>query len=43
MPKQKDTKKLILDTALDLFSKYGYDGVGLRDIAHIVGIRESYI
>lgn len=43
MPKQKDTKKLILDTALDLFSKYGYDGVGLRDIAHIVGIRESSI
>ena len=43
MPKQKDTKKLILDTALDLFSKCGYDGVGLRDIAHIVGIRESAI
>lgn len=43
MPKQKDTKRLILDTALDLFSKCGYDGVGLRDIAHIVGIRESAI
>ena len=43
MPKQKDTKKLILDTALDLFSKSGYDCVGLRDIASIVGIRESAI
>lgn len=43
MPKQTDTKNLILDTALDLFSKRGYDGVGMRDIAHNVGIRESAI
>ena len=43
MPKQTDTKNLILDTALDLFSMRGYDGVGMRDIAHNVGIRESAI
>jgi transcriptional regulator, tetR family len=43
MPKQKDTKLLILDAALNLFSKRGYDGVGLRDLAQEVGIRESAI
>ena len=43
MPKQKDTRNLIIDAALDLFSQCGYDGVGLRDIAHNVGIRESAI
>ena len=43
MPKQTDTKNLILDTALDLFSMRGYVGVGMRDIAHNVGIRESAI
>ena len=43
MPKQTDTKNLILNTALDLFSKRGYDGVGMRDIAQVVGVRESAI
>lgn len=43
MPKLKDTKNLILDVALNLFSKYGYDGIGLRDLAQEVGIRESAI
>lgn len=43
MPKLKDTKNLILDVALNLFSKYGYDGIGLRDLAQKVGIRESAI
>lgn len=43
MPKQTDTKNLIINTALDLFSMRGYDGVGMRDIAHNVGIRESAI
>lgn len=41
MPRTKNTKDLILDTALNLFSKRGYDGVGLRDLAHEVGVRES--
>ena len=43
MPKQTNTKNLIIDTALDLFSKGGYDGVGMRDIAQVVGVRESAI
>lgn len=43
MPKQTDTKNLIMDTALDLFSKRGFDGVGMRDIAQVVGVRESAI
>lgn len=40
MPK-RNTKELILDAALKLFSDRGYDGVGVRDIAKEVGIRES--
>ncbi|MCR4938989.1 MAG: TetR/AcrR family transcriptional regulator [Treponemataceae bacterium] len=36
-----DTKKLILSTALDLFSKKGFVGVSVRDIAKLVGVRES--
>lgn len=43
MPKQTDTKNLIINTALDLFSKRGFDGVGMRDIAQLVGVRESAI
>lgn len=35
------TKEKILDTALELFSRHGYDGVSVRDIARAVGIRES--
>lgn len=35
------TKEKILETALDLFSQRGYDGVSVRDIARAVGIRES--
>lgn len=41
--KYKDTKKRILYTALDLFSKNGYAGVSIRQIARSVGIRESAI
>lgn len=41
MPKATNTKALILDAALNLFSKHGFDGVGMRDIAGAVGIRES--
>lgn len=35
------TKEKILETALELFSRRGYDGVSVRDIARAVGIRES--
>ncbi|HBN81710.1 MAG TPA: TetR/AcrR family transcriptional regulator, partial [Ruminococcaceae bacterium] len=43
MPKNetRDTKEVILTTALKLFSERGYDGVGIRDIAKEIGIRES--
>lgn len=37
------TKDKILDVSIDLFSKYGYDGVSVRQIAREVGIRESSI
>lgn len=37
------TKNKILDSSIDLFSKYGYDGVSIRQIASTVGIRESSI
>lgn len=37
------TKEKIIETALDLFSQRGYDGVSVRDIARAVGIRESSI
>jgi len=35
------TKEKIIETALELFSLRGYDGVSVRDIARAVGIRES--
>lgn len=35
------TKEKIVETALELFSQKGYDGVSVRDIARAVGIRES--
>lgn len=37
------TKNRILEVSIDLFSKYGYDGVSVRQIAREVGIRESSI
>lgn len=37
------TKDRILDVSIDLFSKFGYDGVSIRQIASEVGIRESSI
>ena len=37
------TKDIIFDTALDLFSKKGYDSVSVRTIASEVGIKESSI
>lgn len=38
-----DTRKEILDTALDLFSKKGYYGTSIREIAEHVGIQKSSI
>lgn len=38
-----NTKEKIFETALDLFSKKGYDSVSLREIAEEVGIKKSSI
>jgi len=35
------TKEKIIHVSVDLFSKQGYNGVSIRDITKIVGIRES--
>lgn len=35
------TKEKIIDVSIDLFSKNGYNGVSIRDITKLVGIRES--
>jgi AcrR family transcriptional regulator len=35
------TKERILDCALNLFSQHGYEAVSVRDIARVVGVRES--
>ena len=40
---EKGTKERILDAAIDLFAKWGYDNVSIREIAREVGIRESSI
>jgi AcrR family transcriptional regulator len=37
----KDTKQRILDVSLDLFSRGGFSAVSVRDIAAVVGVRES--
>ena len=36
-------KEKIFDVSIDLFSKHGYDGVSIRQIAKEVGIKESSI
>ncbi|MBM4171908.1 MAG: TetR/AcrR family transcriptional regulator [Ignavibacteria bacterium] len=41
--KRKSTKKIILEKALEHFSKQGYAGASIRQIARSVGIRESAI
>lgn len=40
---EKGTKEQIMDAAIDLFSRKGYDAVSIREIARTVGIRESSI
>ena len=37
------TKEKIFDVSVDLFSRYGYNGVSIRKIADGVGIKESSI
>ena len=37
--KQEDTKKMILEAALELFSENGYDSVSVGQIAAAVGIK----
>ncbi len=39
----KSTKDRILEIAIDLFSRNGFNGVSIRDIAREVGIKESSI
>lgn len=45
MPKNetRNTKEVIMNVALDQFSKQGFEGTGIRDIAKVIGIRESAI
>ena len=38
---QRDTRKEILEAALDLFSQSGFAGTSMRQIARAVGVRES--
>jgi AcrR family transcriptional regulator len=39
----KPTQEKIFKTAIDLFSQSGYNGVSIRQIAKVVGIKESSI
>jgi len=43
MPKYANTKKMIMETTLALFSRLGYEGTSIRNIAGEVGVRESAI
>jgi TetR/AcrR family transcriptional regulator, biofilm operon repressor len=43
MEEKKNTKEMIEDVALELFSKNGYKAVSIRDIGKQVGIKESSI
>ncbi len=43
MSRKINTREIILDVALNLFSKKGYSGVSIRDICKEVGIKESSV
>lgn len=43
MVRKSENKEKIFEVSIDLFSKYGFDGVSIRQIANEVGIRESSI
>ncbi len=43
MEEKKNTKEMIEEVALELFSKKGYKAVSIRDIGKQVGIKESSI
>jgi AcrR family transcriptional regulator len=43
MSRKINTKEIILEVALNLFSKKGYSGVSIRDICKEVGIKESSV
>ncbi|HWP95943.1 MAG TPA: TetR/AcrR family transcriptional regulator [Syntrophomonadaceae bacterium] len=40
---KKNTKQRIFDTAVDLFSRQGYAGTSIREIAYAAGIKESSV
>ncbi|MFE5700935.1 TetR/AcrR family transcriptional regulator [Rhodococcus koreensis] len=40
-PRPRSTSDVIVETGLKLFSEIGYDGVGMRQIASIVGIKAA--
>ena len=37
----RDTRREILDTALELFAEHGFHATSIRAIARAVGVRES--
>jgi AcrR family transcriptional regulator len=43
IPGQQNTTDKIFEAAIDLFAQKGYDSVSIRDIAKVVGIKESSI
>ena len=43
VPGEKPTREKIFDAAIDLFSRQGYDGVSVRQIAGAVGLTESAV
>ncbi len=43
MSRKVNTREIILEVALKLFSKKGYSGVSIRDICKEVGIKESSV
>lgn len=40
---ESDTRERIIDAAIDLFSRKGYEAASMREVAEVVGIRKSSI